>query len=141
MNKVQKEEETRIVGISIETGGEHAAGEIGQLWGRAHASGLITDPSAPTFGVYYAYTDAQATRYRVLVGQESQAPLPVGGEEIMIPKGDYMVLADKGAVSEKVGGMWKQAWTTLRSERTMKVDFERYVGGPDAAEIELFLSA
>ena len=133
-------EPLRIVGFAAEIEKDQAPAQIGALWQKAAAAGLFREGAA-TYGVYYAYQDRLANRYRLLVGVRSDAPAGEGQEAVEVPSGDYAVFHGEGPASEVASRLWQGVWTTWseRGERSFRVDFERFRGSPDHTTLELFI--
>lgn len=130
----------RVVGIAAWIDKDQAPQQIGALWGQAAQSGLL-QPGQAGYGVYFDYADQLASRYRVLVGAESEAAPGPGQEVVLIPEGSYAAFHGEGAAAEVVPGIWAHIWQSWPESdtRTFQVDFERYVGSPDNSKIEVMI--
>lgn len=130
----------RVVGVAAWIDKDQAPQQIGALWGQAAQSGLL-QPGQPGYGVYFDYADRQASRYRVLVGAQSDAAPAEGQEAALIPAGAYAAFQGEGAAAEVVPGIWGHIWQGWADsdKRTFKVDFERYVGSPENSKIEVMI--
>ena len=131
----------RIVGYAAAVEKQHAPEQIGALWATAAASPLFATDS-PKFSVYHEYEDKLASQYRVLVGVESDAPVPDGMTSVEVPAGDYAVAEATGAPAETAQALWTHVWTRWegRSRRRFAVDFECHSGPPDATCVAVHLS-
>lgn len=138
--KILEARAVRIVGCGGVIDKAQAPAQIGALWQRAVAAGVVR-PDAPSYAVYTDYEDRLATRYRVVVGGESDAEAGPGQEVVEIPAGRFAVFEATGAPAEVAGQLWNCVWTQWsdRDRRSFAVDYERYVGSPDRAELSLFI--
>ena len=142
-NRENLDDELRIVGITVRTEESKAMADIGALWGQAHASGAITDPTLPAYGVYFDYESDHSGAYTVLVGQPRSGPVPDGLTEVKIPVQSYEVVRTEGAIPQVVQEAWQfinGAWED-KSKRSYRVDFERYEGSPQHSKLELWIGA
>ena len=111
------------------------------LRGRAGSrGGLLGD--GPSYGVYTAYEDRLANRYRVVVGTATDRAPAADEEVVHLPAGPYAVFRDEGPGSTVAARLWRGVWTRWneRGDRAFDVDFERYEGGPEAARVSLHLA-
>lgn len=135
MNQTKK---IRIVGISVTTSEATAPQDIGGLWGKAAASGVLRGDDY-NYGVYCDYEKGRRGSYRVVVGSESEAE-PLDGQVVIeIPAGPYEVIEAEGAVEEIVGAAWQQVWKNWEERRTFAVDYERYLGAPEHSKFGLYI--
>ncbi|MEM9068461.1 MAG: effector binding domain-containing protein [Myxococcota bacterium] len=130
----------RIVGLSVRTSEKTAPADIGALWQKAGAGGHLAF-DAPNYGVYFSYESDHHGEYDVLVGRESNEPLKEGQSEIVIPAGEYLHLADEGAIPDTVIKLWQRVYAEVEPQRAYTIDFERYVGSPQHSTVELFIAA
>lgn len=139
--KIREEKLTEpvtITGVAATVDKPSAQQTIGALWGQAGQAGALSAP-VPSYGVYTAYEDRLANRYRVVVGQPGASGDAL--EEVTLPAGDYVVFEDHGPTVEVTQRLWQHVWTqwAQRDRRRFDVDFERYEGGPDEATVRLFI--
>ena len=129
-----------IVGPGATIDKPTAQQQIGALWGQAAQQGALAG-DGPTYGVYDAYEDKLAKRYRVTVGQAAAGDPGEGLTMVTVPAGTYVVFEDRGPASEVAARLWHQVWTTWpdRDRRTFVADFERYEGGPDDVRLSLYI--
>ncbi len=130
----------RIVGCGGDIDKENAPEQIGALWQRAIAARIVR-PGAPSYAVYTNYEDRLANRYRVVVGVESDAEPGPDQEVVHLPAQAYAVFEATGPAAEVAGQLWRHVWTAWGGgdRRAFDVDYERYVGGPEHAELSLFI--
>lgn len=134
------DKDIRIVGFSAVIDKDHVADRIGALWQRAAEAGLLREGS-PSFAAYFAYEDQLANKYRVLVGSESDGDPTEGQEAIVLPAGDYVRFADEGEAVATAMRLWRHVWSGWKegARRTFGIDFERYDGTPDRAQVALYV--
>ena len=130
----------RLVGISGEIEKEQAPEQIGLLWQRAAAAGLLR-PGQAAFAAYYGYRDRLANRYRVLVGIESDDDPEADQEALVIPAGAYATFEEEGPAIEAAQRLWRHVWTRWgqRDTRRFDIDLERHEGPLDHARVSLLI--
>jgi len=126
---------TRLVGVTGAIEREKAAQQIGELWQRAVAAGLLRH-GQPAHAAYYDYQDRLANRYRVLVGRETDDEPGTDQEVVFVRPGDYASFAEEGPAIDAAQGLWKQVWTrwAQRDKPRFDVDVERHEGCGSASE-------
>ena len=134
--KQQQEKQIRIVGISVVTSETSAPMDIGTLWQKAGAAGVLKFDAA-NYGVYTDYENGRAGAFRVVVGSESDAEPGDGQVVVEIPAGAYRVVEDEGKVPDIVTKAWQQVRSNWEDDRTFTVDYERYLGTPEHSKFEL----
>ncbi len=134
--KQQQEKRIRIVGISIVTSETSAPMDIGALWQKAGAAGVLRFDAA-NYGVYTDYENGRAGAFRVVVGSESDVEPSEGQVVVEIPEGSYRVVEDEGKVSDIVAKAWQRVRSNWDEDRTFVVDYERYLGTPEHSKFEL----
>lgn len=130
----------RLVGVSGMVEKDAAPQQIGELWQRAAAAGLLR-PDRPAFAAYYDYEDRLANRYRVLIGLEGDDEPGPDQDVVELPAGDYARFGDEGPAVEVTQKLWRQVWTrwSERDRRRFDVDVERHEGGLDQAKVALLI--
>lgn len=114
--------------------------QIGALWSQAAQEGALAD-DGPTYGVYDAYEDKLANRYRVTVGQAAAGDPGEGHAVVTIPAGTYVVFEERGRAGEAAARLWRRVWTKWpdRDRRAFVADFERYEGSREDARVSLYI--
>ena len=130
MSRIVSRPATRIAGFSTRTTHARAGLDIGPLWGRASAEGVLGSNSQPV-AAYYDY-DPDSDAYTALIGVELQPDqaAPEGLEVVEVPAQTCLV-DEAPAEIAAVGAWWSGLWQRWPDggPRRLAVDLERWMGG------------
>ncbi|MFW0716525.1 GyrI-like domain-containing protein [Pedobacter sp. N23S346] len=144
-------ENFKIIGISIETTNQnnHAATNLGQLWGRFYneqiSSQIENKESDDVYAIYTDYESDFTGKYTTIIGHRvnSLDYIPEGlvGREINNKK--LLRYLAKGEMPDAVVETWKEIWANdIALYRTYHADFEVYgeksQNGNDS-EVEIYI--
>jgi len=129
----------RIVGLAITTNEKSAQADIGGLWMRAGAAGLLRHDAA-NYGVYKNYQGDRHGEYTVVVGSESEAKAKDDQVVCEIPAAEYQTWSGEGPAAQVAGQAWTHVWQNLDDKRAYTLDFERHEGSPEHTKMSLYIA-
>ncbi|MDF2697547.1 MAG: Integron-associated effector binding protein [Labilithrix sp.] len=123
-----------VLGVSCETNNADAMKDIGELWARAGAAGLLSG-SAHAWAAYHHY-ELKNGGYAVTVtvGRAATADeaVPEGLARIDVPAQRCMHIATNGSI-DAIRDAWSEVWGRWPDggPRAFAVDVEHWQMGPD----------
>lgn len=135
MNIIQIEEK-RIKGISIRTTNANEmnadTAKIANLYQQFDQQ-IVVDykNGAHVYGIYFDYESDASGEFSVLAGADEIDSSRVDLQELVIPKGNYLVFKGEGEMPQAVINTWMKIWDYFSNddaeyERAYTTDFEFY---------------
>lgn len=141
-----------VIGIKVRTSNAEgkASVDIPALWERFWTTNVAAKLSGRVnndiYSIYTEYEGDYTQPYTTLIGYkvDNLDHIPEGFTGMMIQEGPYFKYTAKGKLSDGVVlNTWTEIWSSKIS-RAYITDFEVYgerASNPDAAEVDIFLSA
>lgn len=141
-----------IIGIPIRTTNKdyQAMKDIGEVWERFYADGIMAKIPAKTDETIYAlYTDYETDfrgEYTFILGctVKSLDEIPEGLKGHTVTGGSYLKFSAKGKIPDAVGQQWQEIWAKDDElDRAYTTDFEVYgkkAKDSENAAIDIFIA-
>ncbi len=141
----------QIIGISIETTNQNgqSARDLGQLWGRFYAEGILDKiANKADNDVYSIYTDYESDytgKYTTIIGAKvtSLAHVPAGLVGRSFGPQNFKKFTAKGTMPQAVVDSWKEIWAQDKQlNRAYTYDYELYGDRcqNETPEVDIFIA-